>query len=110
MAIIQTSIHDMRNTITPNALDIYYNTDIGQEGEWYYDPTDTTSPDNTGTILVGQSTYRFKSIYIGYANLKWLRPKRDSDTPNDDTIAIQSVINFISWSSIPFILWLIYLR
>ena len=51
MAIETSTIANLR-TKTSNTADVYYTTDIGQEGEWYYDATDITSIDNLGTILV----------------------------------------------------------
>lgn len=40
----------------------FYTTDLGQEGDWYYDASDTTSADNTGTILVTSDGKRIKRI------------------------------------------------
>jgi len=49
----------------------FYTTDINQEGEWYYDSTDSTSSDNTGTILVTSDGKRIKRIFNGLLNVKW---------------------------------------
>jgi len=49
----------------------FLTTDIGQEGNWYYDSTDTTTPDNTGTVLVTADGKRIKRIYSGAVNVAW---------------------------------------
>jgi len=40
----------------------FYTTDLGQEGDWYYDASDTTSADNTGTVLVTADGKRIKRV------------------------------------------------
>lgn len=55
-----------------NTSDIYYTTNSGQEGEWKYDPSDSTSIDNTGTVVVGPTGMRFKRIIeYGQYNVTW---------------------------------------
>jgi hypothetical protein len=50
----------------------FYVTDLGKEGEWYYDPTDTTSNDNTGTVLVTADGKRIKRSFISNElNITW---------------------------------------
>lgn len=49
----------------------FYTTDIGQEGNWYYDSSDTTTADNTGTVLVTSDGKRIKRIYQGAVNVSW---------------------------------------
>lgn len=67
---------------TANTSDIYYTTNIGQEGEWYYDPNDTTSNDNLGTILVSTNGMRFKRVIEnGQINVTWFGAIGDED-PN----------------------------
>lgn len=110
MAIETLSIASLRSK-TSNTADIYYTTDPGQEGEWYYDATDTTSADNVGTILVGTSApfMRFKRIHDpGWVNVKWFGAKGNAyvgvyfpnppsyDGVADDTPAIQMAINTIT--------------
>lgn len=68
----------------------FYTTDIGQEGNWYYDASDTTSSDNTGTILVTSDGKRIKRIYSENINVKWFGAKGDGST--DDTSFIQSAL------------------
>lgn len=40
----------------------FYTTNIGQEGNWYFDNTDTTTSDNTGTVLVTADGKRIKGF------------------------------------------------
>jgi hypothetical protein len=97
MTIETLTINDLRAKTT-NTVDIYYTTDIGQEGEWYYDAADITSIDNIGTILVSSSGMRFKRVYEkGFVNATWFGAKGDG--LNDDTDAIQDALNFISDTS-----------
>ncbi len=49
----------------------FYTTDIGQEGNWYYDSTDVVSADNTGTILVTSDGKRIKRIITGDILSSW---------------------------------------
>jgi hypothetical protein len=61
-------------------------------GTWVLDETDTTSADNTGTILVTDSGKRYKREYDGHINVLWFGAKGDSIT--DDTEAFQNCIDF----------------
>lgn len=65
----------------------FYTTDIGQEGTWFYDATDTTTADNTGTVLVTSDGKRIKRVFVNEASVKWFGAKGDNST--DDTAAIQ---------------------
>ncbi len=73
---------------------IFYTTDIGQEGNWYYDATDTTSADNTGTILVTSDGKRIKRVVQGAVNVLWFGAKGDITT--DNTTAFQKACDFIT--------------
>ncbi len=80
---------------TSNTADIYYTTDLGQEGEWYYDAIDTISLDNLGTILVSTNGMRFKRVYDeGFVNATWFGAIGDNSTDNYQ--AIQNALDFIS--------------
>lgn len=71
-----------------------YTTDVGQEGNWYYDSTDSTSSDNTGTILVTSDGKRIKRVYINEASVKWFGAKGDGIT--DDTSNINLALSSVS--------------
>lgn len=70
--------------------DNFYTTDLRQEGNWYYDSTDTTSADNTGTVLVTADGKRIKRIFNDSANIQWFGAIGDGTT--DNTAFIQSAI------------------
>jgi hypothetical protein len=86
-----TTISGIRAITSSSPMDLLYTKDKGQEGYWRLDSTDTTSPDNTGTVLVTSSGKRFKRVFDGKANLRWFGAKGD-DTTND-TVAIQTAWN-----------------
>lgn len=59
----------------------------GIAGPFTYDPTDTTSLDNGGTIIVSANGKRWKRQYSGYISVAWFEAK-GIDT--DDTAAFQA--------------------
>jgi hypothetical protein len=103
MAIIQTTIFNLRNSVLPSVSDTYYVIDDGMQGNWFYDADDNYSNDNLGTILIGIAGARYKRIIDGYVNVKWFGAKGNNYieeiAPNDDTIAIQNALDFISSSN-----------
>lgn len=91
---ISTTISDLRNMSSPTAGIIYQTPEYGG-GNWYYDASDTTSLDNTGTILVSTSGNRFKRIGIGttvYA--EWFGVTADGTT--DDYDSMNAAIDFLN--------------
>lgn len=63
----------------------------GIAGIFQYDPTDTTSSDNGGTIIVGADGRRWKRNYDGSVNVVWFGA--DNNGIVDSTYAIQSALN-----------------
>ncbi len=99
MATFNYSISYLRNdpTFLPLLSDLYYTTDIGQEGFWRYDLHDTVSADNTGIVIVTFNGSRLKRIFDGLINVKWFGVKGDAFpdnlTPTNDTTNIQNAID-----------------
>ncbi len=98
MDIKITDITSIRNgSIAGVSGQIYFTNDINQEGNWYYDPLDSISADNTGTILTNIYGNRFKRIFDnGVVNVQWFGAIGNGI--NDDYSAIQNALNFISKS------------
>jgi len=92
-AVYKKTIAQIRSLSGTLPTNNFYTTDINQEGDWYYDASDTISADNTGTILVTSDGKRIKRITGSYYSVKWFGAKGDNST--DDTVAIQSTINAV---------------
>lgn len=83
------SINDLRTTTSPLVNHMYVVHDEGKEGVFLYDPSDTTSPDNVGTVVVSPSIgARFKRVYEAYINVKWFGAIGDNAShPLSDSFA-----------------------
>ncbi|WP_176706346.1 right-handed parallel beta-helix repeat-containing protein [Paenibacillus hemerocallicola] len=89
--VINTTIAELRGATAADPDHVHFVRDAGQEGHFRYDPADTTSADNTGTVLVAGSGYRFKRLYSGALNVKWFGAKGDGSS--DDAAAIQAAVD-----------------
>ncbi|MFD0958160.1 right-handed parallel beta-helix repeat-containing protein [Paenibacillus chungangensis] len=81
-----TTIAQLRASTQPEA-DVYMITDPGHEGHFAYDASDTSTLDNTGTVLVTAGGQRFKRIpETEFVSVTWFGAKGDGTT--DDSAAI----------------------
>src|SRR5690606_21466690 len=91
----KTSIARIRAATEPLNPNIIYKTmDFGVPGEWQVDESDTTSADNTGTVLVAADGTRVKRLFSGTVDARWFGVKGngiDNDAP-----IIQSVLDFVA--------------
>ncbi|GAA3412284.1 glycosyl hydrolase family 28-related protein [Paenibacillus hodogayensis] len=95
-----TTIASLRAVTAPDASIVYFVKDLGQEGLFYYDPTDGSAADNTGTVLVSGTGARFKRIYGEALMAAWFGAKGDGTT--DDTAAIAAAISAASGKPVVF--------
>lgn len=105
--VVPVAVAELRATTLPDEDCLYFTTDPGTEGHWQYDPLDTASADNGGTILVGAAGHRFKRLYAGGVNVRWFGAKGDLQNGDnganygagqyatDDTAAIQAALDWL---------------
>lgn len=93
---VNVTIAQLRTDTAPAAPGgIYYVTDAGREGEFYYDAGDALSSDDNGTVFVSGTGKRYKRTSGRFPanvfNVRWFGAKGDNAT--DDSAAFQSAIN-----------------
>lgn len=93
---IAVTIAELRSdSVTAVAGAIYYVTDAGREGEFYFDPADSATADDNGTVFMSVSGKRFKRstgrFPANVYNVKWFGAKGDNTA--DDSAAFQAAID-----------------
>ncbi|MGG1550166.1 right-handed parallel beta-helix repeat-containing protein [Paenibacillus ferrarius] len=88
---LTVSMNDLRTTadLLPEAA--YLVTDTGKEGWFLLDTTDTTSADNSGTVVVTAKGRRFKRVYGETVVLTWFGAVGDGVAA--ETQALQNALN-----------------
>jgi hypothetical protein len=87
-----TELRALNSLVYTNAFVTgYYAPHDGGGGAYQYDPTDTTTADNGGTVIVAQDDARWKLQVSGPISLKQFGAKGDGTT--DDSIAAQNWLN-----------------
>jgi len=87
---LAVTVDELRALTDPDPAFAYYVTDLGQEGFFQYDPADSTTPDNTGTVLVSTNGKRFKRDVSDVIVATWFGTKSDGVTA--DTVALQAAL------------------
>lgn len=78
--VLKSTISEIRSLSGTLLSNNFYTIDLGKEGEWYYDSSDTTSADNTGTILVTTDGKRIKRIFENnVVFIEWFDGLSDSE-------------------------------
>lgn len=90
--VIATTIAELRGDAHQRSNIVYYVMDRGQEGYFYYDPGNTVSSDNTGTVLVSTSGRRYHRIIEGAVLPAWFGAKGDGVA--DDAAALEAAMNY----------------
>jgi hypothetical protein len=68
---------DLRQVAATQITNCYLNGNRGMAGMFSVDPTDTTSADNGGTIIVDAVNRRWKRHYAGPVSILWFIPKAE---------------------------------
>lgn len=90
---VPVTVAELEAASSPNADYIYYVRDPGKEGTFFFDPTDTVTAANTGTVIVSTAGNRFKRIIKDEINVTWFGAVGDGVT--DDTDAFHQALDHI---------------
>jgi hypothetical protein len=85
----------LRSGLADTAKVVYIN-EGGRSGMFHYEPTNTTSADDSSMVLRNGSK-RYLRHFDGHINIKWFGAKGDGIS--DDTKAIQKAIDYLNPSS-----------
>lgn len=77
----------------------YYTPGDGGSGDYWFDPSDTTSADNGGTVFVDTVNGRWKLSNPLSVSVKQFGAKGDGVT--DDTAAINAALTAVDWVFVP---------
>lgn len=92
------SITQLRTLAFADTTLPYYLMQRGKEGLWRYDPTDLTSADNTGTVVVAAGGKRFKRVISdGILHVNWFNVYADGKS--DDRPGIEAALAFYKKNS-----------
>jgi len=93
LGISYKTVSEVRNFTTQDVKlnPKVYITDVGKEGEFIYDSSDTSSSDNLGTILVA-GTARYKRVFEKEVSVRWFGAVGDNTA--DDTIPLSNAITY----------------
>jgi hypothetical protein len=104
---IVTTVAGLRALTTP-ASDVMYQTTDNGGGQWFYDASDSTSTDNTGTVIVTSGGKRFKRIYSESVDAKWFGIVNDGDetalTGTDNATLLQQIFSIVDGTGLTVIL------
>lgn len=91
LGISYKTVSEVRNFTTQDVKlnPKVYITDVGKEGEFIYDSSDTSSSDNLGTILVA-GTARYKRVFNKKVDVRWFGAK--GDNIQDDTTSLNNAL------------------
>jgi hypothetical protein len=106
---IVLSIAELKLEPSPSAVNSYFITDIGKEGEFRYDASDTSTPDDALTIEAIGGVGRYKRILGDYISVSWFGARPNPIPPLDipaNTAAIQATVDtVINNTSLPRIVY-----
>jgi hypothetical protein len=90
---LTTTISLLRTSTSISTTQVYFITDPGKEGVFYYDAKDIATADNGGTVIVN-GTKRYKRLYSGNLDVRWFGMKGDynGSSGTDNSAAFQAAI------------------